>query len=268
MATAPSSPNRSPEPPALQPGMTPAATASLVPDLARRADGSGVGHAHAVQHMFDRISPTYDLLNRLLSFGIDQRWRRRALDRLFAGLPEGAVLDLCTGTGDLARDMHGRAAQRPLVAADFSGDMLRAGQHKAANTVELAQADAMRLPFRDAAFAGVVCGFGMRNLSDPVAGMAEVLRTLAPGGRFVVLEFYRPTRVVTHAFHTFYGRMLLPAVGAIVSGDSSAYRYLSRSMLGFMTREAFQEAMTDVGFRDVGGVDLTFGVASLVWGTK
>ena len=118
------------------------------------------------------------------------------------------------------------------------------------------------------AFAGAVCGFGMRNLADTRAGIAEVHRALVPGGRFVVLEFYRPTRLVTHAFHTFYGRMLLPAVGRLVSGDAAAYRYLSDSMLGFLTRQEFEAAMRDAGFQQVQGRDLTMGIASLIVGVK
>lgn len=266
----PSVPSSLPDSPARASGqLATDPSGALLPELGARADlRAAAGHATAVQRMFDRISPTYDLLNRLLSLGIDQRWRARALSVLFAGLPDGPVLDLCAGTGDLARAIEDRAAGRRIVAADFSRDMLLAGRHKAPAGAGLAQADAMRLPFRDEAFAGAVCGFGIRNVSEPRAAIAEVHRALKPGGRFVVLEFYRPTRIWTHLFHTFYGRLLLPAVGTLVSGDGSAYRYLSKSMLGFMTRAEFAQAMTDAGFRDVGSRDLTLGIASLIWGVK
>lgn len=216
--------------------------------------------------MFDRISPTYDLLNRLLSFGIDRAWRRRALAALTRALPPGPMLDLCAGTLDLSRELVDAAPGRPVVAADFAREMLVAGRDKA--PVALAVADAQRLPFKDDAFAGVVCGFGMRNLADTRAGIDEVRRVLRPGGTFVVLEFYRPTHALTHIFHTFYGRLLLPAVGRLVSGDAAAYRYLSDSMLGFLTRTEFEQAMRDAGLREVEGQDLTFGIASIIRGVK
>lgn len=246
--------------------LTPPSEPGLLPDVSARNSSVAGGHAVAVQGMFDRISPTYDLLNRLLSFGIDRRWRRRALAALSEKLPQGPILDLCAGTLDLSAEIERTLPERRVVAADFARDMLVAGRDKA--RASLAVADAMRLPFKSEAFAGAVCGFGMRNLADTRAGIAEVHRALLPGGTFVVLEFYRPTRMVTHAFHTFYGRMLLPAVGRIVSGDAAAYRYLSDSMLGFLTREEFEQAMRDVGFREVHGADLTFGIASLIVGVK
>lgn len=240
--------------------------AALIPDVTTRNSGVAGGHAVAVRGMFDRISPTYDLLNRLLSFGIDRRWRRRALRELSQDLPPGPVLDLCAGTLDLSAAIERDLPGRRVVAADFARDMLVAGRDKSG--ASLAVADAMRLPFRDGAFAGVVCGFGMRNLADTRAGIAEVQRVLSPGGRFVVLEFYRPTRIWTHAFHAFYGRLLLPAVGRLVSGDAAAYRYLSDSMLGFLTRGQFEQAMAEQGFSQVHGSDLTLGIASLIRGVK
>ena len=198
-------------------------------------DQAPSGHALAVRRMFDRISPTYDVLNRLMSFGVDRRWRKRALAALFAELPEGPLLDLCAGTLDLAEAMEARAPERTLVAADFARDMLVAGRPKVLQA-GLAQADAMVLPFGTGAFAGVICGFGMRNLARPAAGIQEVYRVLRPGGVFVVLEFFRPTRPWTHLFHGAYGRFLLPLMGGMVSGDAGAYRYLSQSMRGFLSR--------------------------------
>ena len=239
---------------------------ALVPDVQAR-EQAGEGHALAVQRMFDRISPTYDLLNRLLSLGIDRRWRKKALDALFADLPEGPLLDLCAGTLDLTLAVAERDATRTLVAADFARDMLVAGRGKAGRA-GLVQADAMGQPFADGAFAGVVCGFGMRNLAEPEHGIREAYRTLKPGGAFVVLEFFRPTRPWTHAFHAFYGNLLLPLVGGLVSGETSAYRYLSQSMRGFLSREQFAAAMKRAGFAKVTSRDLTLGIASLIVGVK
>jgi ubiquinone/menaquinone biosynthesis C-methylase UbiE len=114
----------------------------------------------------------------------------------------------------------------------------------------------------------MTCGFGMRNLAAPVQGVAEAYRVLKAGGVFVVLELFRPTRLRTRIFHALYGRGLLPLMGRLVSGDGEAYGYLSRSMRGFMTREQMQDVLRSAGFRQVRGVDLTLGVASIVWGIK
>jgi ubiquinone/menaquinone biosynthesis methyltransferase len=240
----------------------------LRPELAERVEASAGGHAVAVRHMFERISPTYDLLNRLLSLGIDRRWRARALSLLAAVLPEGPLLDSCAGTLDLASAMQSRWPDRSLVACDFARTMLLAGRSKLSASAHALVCDAMRLPFPDASFAGMTCGFGMRNLADPERGVQEAHRVLMPGGAFVVLEFFRPTRATTRLFHAFYGRALLPLVGRLVSGDGEAYGYLSRSMRGFLTRGEFEESMTRAGFHEVRSVDLTFGIASIVWGVK
>jgi ubiquinone/menaquinone biosynthesis methyltransferase len=224
-------------------------------------------HAPAVRRMFDRISPSYDLLNRLLSWGVDQRWRARALDLLTESLPEGPVLDSCAGTLDLTAALARRAPARSLVAADFAGAMLRRGRTKTPGAM-LTLADATRMPFASGSFAGVVCGFGMRNLADVRAGIAEAHRVLRPGGAFVILEFFRPGNTLTRVFHAVYARAVLPWVGHAVSGDGEAYRYLSRSMRAFLSRAEMEDALREAGFRDVRGEDVTFGVASIVRGVK
>jgi ubiquinone/menaquinone biosynthesis methyltransferase len=239
----------------------------LVPEVGARQQAVAEGHAGAVRRMFDRISPTYDLLNRLLSFGIDQRWRKRALALLARDLPAGPLLDLCAGTLDLSLALGRKFADRKIVSLDFARDMLLAGRSKLPAPA-LVVADAMRLPVRSNVAAGIVCGFGMRNLADPCKGLAEAHRVLAPGGVLVVLEFFKPTRLPTRIFHALYGRVVLPMVGRMVSGDAEAYRYLSRSMQGFLTVREFEAAMRDAGFRDVQSEDLTFGVATLVRGVR
>ncbi len=243
------------------------APVDLMPDLTARAAGQSE-HAVAVRDMFGRISPTYDLLNRALSFRTDVRWRKRALEVLEASLPEGPLLDSCAGTLDFAAAMIERWPLRSLVACDFSRPMLVAGRSKPKRACHVVVADAMHLPFSSSAFAGMTCGFGMRNLSDPAAGVRDAYRVLAPGGVFVVLEFFKPTRLVTRAFHAAYARGLLPLVGGLISGDRKAYRYLSDSMQGFLTRDEFAGSMRQAGFRDVQVRDLTLGIASLVWGRK
>jgi ubiquinone/menaquinone biosynthesis methyltransferase len=231
-----------------------------VPEVAAR---EGTTHAGAVRDMFDRIAPTYDRLNHLLSAGIDVAWRKRAVALAFEGAPDGAVLDLCAGTMDLTAMLAKARPCAPIVAADFAAQMLEAGRTKVPRA-ERVVADALALPFADAEFAVVTCGFGVRNLADPAKGAREALRVLKPGGVFVVLEFFRPEQALTRAFHAVYARGVLPAVGGIVSGDRGAYAYLAESMKGFLSRGEYERALVDAGFVNVRGEDLTLGVASIV----
>jgi ubiquinone/menaquinone biosynthesis methyltransferase len=234
-----------------------------IPEV-RARQGEEAAHGEAAQGMFDRIAPTYDVLNRVLSAGIDERWRAQAVEEL-GSAPSGAVLDLCAGTLDLSARIERARPDDRVVAADFSAAMLEAGRSKAPRT-ELIVADAMSLPFRDGEFAAVLCGFGMRNLADLARGAREVRRVLRPGGVFVTLELFRPTRLATRAFHRAYASVVLPALGGWVSGDPGAYRYLARSMAGFLTREQYEAELGKVGFTRVVGRDLTLGVASIVRG--
>jgi ubiquinone/menaquinone biosynthesis methyltransferase len=224
--------------------------------------GAEQAHRDANRSMFERIAPTYDTLNRLMSAGIDRRWRDRAIAQL-QGAPPGAVLDLCAGTMDLTRLLAGWRPGARVVAVDFSGAMLEAGRHKAPNAERIV-ADATSLPLGDGEFSAVICGFGMRNLASTEAGVREVLRVLRPGGVFVTLELFRPTRRLTQAFHTAYAQVVIPTVGGLVSGDRGAYRYLARSMASFLTRREYEQLLSRVGFGRVSAQDLTLGVASLV----
>lgn len=234
-----------------------------IPDVrARRGDEAA--HGDAARSMFDRIAPTYDTLNRLMSAGTDVRWRTHAVSML-EGAPPGPVLDLCAGTLDLTALVSRARPRDQVVAADFSAAMLEAGRHKAPRA-EIVVADATALPFADGEFSAVICGFGMRNLSDTRAGAREVRRVLRPGGAFVTLELFRASRFATRAFHRAYASLVLPAVGGWLSGDRGAYRYLARSMAGFLTRGEYETLLTDTGFVGVRGTDLTLGVASIVRG--
>jgi ubiquinone/menaquinone biosynthesis methyltransferase len=240
-------------------------TAAPIADVRARR-GEEAAHQDAARGMFERIAPTYDTLNRLMSAGVDRRWRTRALVEVLRA-PAGPVLDLCAGTMDLTSMLARALPAERIVAADFSPAMLDRGRHKAP-AAEVVVADAMALPFDDGAFAAVVCGFGVRNLADPARGAREVLRVLQPGGVFVTLELFRPARLATRAFHRAYAQYVLPAVGGLVSGDRDAYRYLARSMAGFLAREEYERALEGVGFEDVHGFDLTLGVASIVCGSR
>lgn len=242
---------------------------ALVPQIeARDADDTiARSHASAVRLMFDRISPTYDLLNRLLSLGIDRSWRKQALDALARDLPDGVLIDVCAGTLDLSAAMKRRWPQRPLLSLDFARDMLLAGRSKLPRA-GCVVADAMCLPLASRSVAGYICGFGVRNLSDPRVGISEAARVLEPGGIYVVLEFFRPQRLSTRAFHAVYGQFLLPMLGRLVSGDAEAYTYLSRSMRGFMSRQQYAQALQDAGFERVEAFDLLWGIASIVRGVR
>lgn len=232
--------------------------------------GHEAAHGAAVRAMFDRIAPTYDLLNRVLSAGLDTRWRTQAVAEI-AVAPPGEVLDLCAGTLDLSAEIERTYPARPVVAVDFAADMLERGKGKVRRTA-VQVGDAMALPFADGRFAAVICGFGLRNLSDTRKGIAEALRVLAPGGRLIVLEFFRPDHgpraAVTKAFHAGFAKVVLPLAGKVVANDGDAYGYLARSMASFLTRKQLQDLLRESGMRDVRGEDLTLGVASIVVGSK
>lgn len=233
-----------------------------VPEVTSRA---GSQHASAVRTMFDTIAPTYDRLNRVLSMGVDQRWRKTAIREAFIR-PSDSVLDLCSGTMDFAKAIAALGPKR-LVAADFAKEMLEAGKEKAP-TAERIVADAQDMPFDAATFTRVLCGFGMRNLQDVGKGMDEVHRVLAPGGRFVTLEFFRPTRLDTRAFHAVYGRYVLPTMGALLAKQRSAYAYLRDSMGAFYTIEDYAMMLRKRGFENVRTTELLFGIAGIVVGDR
>jgi ubiquinone/menaquinone biosynthesis methyltransferase len=233
----------------------PVAEVSLRPD-------DEAAHANAVRAMFGRIAPTYDLLNRVLSVGLDAAWRKRAVAAL-SGAPDGATLDLCAGTLDLTALVDRARPSGRLVAADFSEEMLARGTKKAPRA-EIVVADVHRLPFKDGEMAAVICGFGIRNLADPARAVREVKRVLRPGGVFVTLEFFRPDKGATRAFHRAYASVLLPLVGGVLSGDRGAYAYLASSIQGFWSRAEYEAELALSGFTRVSSEDLTLGVASIV----
>ncbi len=241
-------------------------TSVPVPDLARRAEAPDA-HASANRAMFERIAPTYDVLNKLMTAGIDKRWRTRAVARIRAAAPgAGArVLDLCAGTLDLAAMLESALPAAEITACDFSAQMLARGKDKVRRT-DVVVGDALALPFPDASFDVVVCGFGMRNLADLRRGIREAKRVLRPGGTFVTLELFAAKKLRTRAFHETFANLALPALGAVVAGDRSAYKYLAKSMQGFVTRGEYEGLLADAGFRDVAAEDLTLGVASIVCG--
>jgi len=236
------------------------------------AEGSSAaGKRMYVQRIFSEIAPRYDLLNHLLSLGIDRRWRTRAIAELDWGrAPAGHYLDLCAGTLDVGAQLSRRPGfGGSILAADFAEPMLRAGSGKASPEV-LAPvvADALALPVRDGAFDGAIVAFGIRNVARLDDGLREVRRVLKPGARFVILEFSTPRVPLVRAGYRFYFHRILPLVGRLVSGHKTAYTYLPRSVANFPETGALAAAMTRAGFRDVRFQTLTFGIAAVHVGTK
>jgi demethylmenaquinone methyltransferase/2-methoxy-6-polyprenyl-1,4-benzoquinol methylase len=222
--------------------------------------------AATISSMFSRIAARYDLLNHLLSGNVDRRWRRVA-----AGALNGRhrrVLDLATGTGDLAIAV-GRGDRR-VVGADFCIDMLARARRKVpkrGGRIAYSAADALSLPFPDGSFDAVTVAFGLRNFADLDRGLAEIRRVLSPGGKLIVLEFSRPGGL-RGALYRFYSDSLLPRVGGLVSGSPEAYAYLNRSAREWPGRVELSKTLADSGFREVSSRALTGGVVAIHEGTR
>jgi demethylmenaquinone methyltransferase/2-methoxy-6-polyprenyl-1,4-benzoquinol methylase len=209
--------------------------------------------ADMVRAMFTRIAGRYDLMNGLMTGGRHHAWRRVAAGATVAA-PPGPVLDLATGTGDLALTMRALDPGRAIVGADFAHGMLRAALAKPAVRaahVPLLGADALALPFRDGAFAAVTSAFLLRNLEDLAAGLAEMRRVTRSGGRVVTLEITRPTTPVFSQLFGLYFHRVVPAVGAVIARDRGAYTYLPESVDRFLTPGELAELMREVGFAGV-----------------
>ena len=225
-----------------------------------------------VRGMFAEIAPRYDLVNRLLSGGIDVWWRHVTVRR--APPPAaGAILDVCTGTGDLAL-AYARAAGPDVrvVASDFCRPMLDRGAEKGRRTgrdVEWIEADAQALPFADAAFELVTVAFGLRNIADTTRGLAEMARVLAPGGRLAILEFSLPRNSLIRAGYLWYFRRVLPLLGnAVARNRSDAYTYLNQSVEEFPSGERLATLVRAAGFTDVEMIPLTCGISTLTLATR
>jgi demethylmenaquinone methyltransferase/2-methoxy-6-polyprenyl-1,4-benzoquinol methylase len=222
--------------------------------------------------MFDAIAARYDFLNHFLSVGLDTRWRARAIRE--ARLPAGArVLDLCTGTGDLAIAAVHRTPDARVVGVDFAGAMLRIGLDKLRGrgldrTITLVRGDATRIPVRDAWADGATIGFGIRNVMQPDAALAELARVVKPGGRLVILEFGEPIIPGIRSLYNWYFRFVLPRLGRVVSKHQSAYSYLPASVGSFPAPAAFAATISSHGFADVRAVPLSLGIVYLYAATR
>jgi demethylmenaquinone methyltransferase/2-methoxy-6-polyprenyl-1,4-benzoquinol methylase len=227
-----------------------------------------------IRRMFGAIAPRYDLLNHLLSMNIDRSWRRRTT-RLVPPEGDGPILDLCTGTGDLALAYDQAAGQRlPIVGADFCHEMLvraidKTHKCNAADRVRYLEADAQRLPFPNDYFQITTVAFGLRNVTDTDRGLTEMVRVTQPGGRVAILEFSKPHHWLFGRLYQFYFRRILPCIGQLVSrSEDDAYRYLPASVLEFPDGEVLAERLRGHGLTDVRWYPMTFGIATLYVGTK
>jgi demethylmenaquinone methyltransferase/2-methoxy-6-polyprenyl-1,4-benzoquinol methylase len=222
--------------------------------------------------MFDAIAPRYDLLNHVLSAGIDKRWRARAIQSLDLS-ERDTLLDVCTGTADVALEARRRANVARVVGVDFAGAMLALGVRKVAAAHEasrilLVRGDAMRLPVADRSVDAVTVAFGIRNVQRPEVACAEMARTLRSGGRLAILEFGVPRIPGVSSLYTWYFTRILPLVGRAISGHNAAYSYLPASVGTFPPPPEFMAALRAAGFTDVRADSLTLGIVYLYTARK
>ncbi|GAB5406307.1 MAG: bifunctional demethylmenaquinone methyltransferase/2-methoxy-6-polyprenyl-1,4-benzoquinol methylase UbiE [Aureliella sp.] len=226
-----------------------------------------------VRDMFSQIAPRYDLMNHLLSLGIDIRWRKKTLRHMsFTG--SKPVLDCCTGTGDLALMIAAASAGKfDVVGTDFCEPMLELARKKSAKTsghakeIDFIEADTQAIPFDDNHFQAVTCAFGLRNVQDTLAGLREMVRVTEKGGQVGVLEFSQPTMPVLRSVYQGYFRHVLPRVGQMMArNDQSAYEYLPNSVVQFPSGDDFVALMHEAGLENCSTYPMTLGVASLYLG--
>ncbi|MBJ6725896.1 bifunctional demethylmenaquinone methyltransferase/2-methoxy-6-polyprenyl-1,4-benzoquinol methylase UbiE [Geomesophilobacter sediminis] len=226
-----------------------------------------------IRAMFGSIAPRYDLLNRLLSLGIDQRWRRFAVAKIGVTGATGRVLDVATGTGDVALEIAAQTKDGvTIVGADFCPEMVELGKVKVENSrfrgrISFQVAPCEEMPFETGTFDAATIAFGIRNVVDRAKGLAEMRRVLRDGGKVVILEFSTPTLPIFRNIYHFYFLKVLPKIGGMFS-RFSAYQYLPDSVLEFPSRDTFKGMMREVGFKDVQHFDLTGGIATVYVGTK
>jgi demethylmenaquinone methyltransferase / 2-methoxy-6-polyprenyl-1,4-benzoquinol methylase len=226
----------------------------------------------AVKSMFDSIAWRYDFLNHFLSFGIDRLWRKRAIRTIFKAYKNPAILDVATGTGDLAITAM-RFKPSKITGIDISANMLEIGRQKIlkkgfSDKIELLEGDSENLPFIDNFYDVAMVAFGVRNFADPLRGLTEMRRVIRAGGMIMVLEFSKPQSFPFRPVYNFYFRRILPLFGRLFSKDKSAYTYLPESVMSFPDNEKFLKLLVDAGFNRTKQIKLTGGVASIYTGIK
>lgn len=227
-----------------------------------------------VQKMFGQIAPKYDRMNHVLSMNVDHYWRWYTVRKL-KPTPGEPILDVCTGTGDLAISFYKKTkGKSEIVATDFCPEMLEIGEKKQAKypddkRIRFIEADTQQLPLEDDRFHIVTVAFGLRNVSDTMAGLREMVRVCRPGGQVAVLEFTMPRRQPIKGMYKWYFRNILPRIGQwFARNDSNAYEYLPETVGEFPQYEALTELMSEAGLKDTRYIPLTFGIATLYIGTK
>jgi len=227
---------------------------------------SELGKKEQVAKMFDTISKEYDGLNRVISFGIDVKWRNKVV-KIIGDTNPDSILDIATGTGDLAINLTKTKASK-IIGLDISEGMLEVGRKKIEklnlnNTIEMVFGDSEKIPFKDNSFDAITVAFGVRNFEDLEKGLSEIYRVLKTGGTFAVLETSIPTKTPYKQGYTFYSNNILPLIGKLFSKDKSAYKYLSDSAAAFPYGEAFNNILQKTGFIAIENKPQTFGVASI-----
>jgi demethylmenaquinone methyltransferase/2-methoxy-6-polyprenyl-1,4-benzoquinol methylase len=215
--------------------------------------------------MFTRIARRYDLMNRLMTGGQDIRWRRQVIQLARLG-DRSRLLDLGTGTGDLAREALAQFARSKVIAADFTLEMMRVGQKR--GPLNFSSADALKLPFGDFSFDAVVSGFLMRNVIDLQKALQEQHRVLKKGGRIVILDTTRPKKNLLSPFIWLHMHLVIPLLGRLLTGNNDAYRYLPETTEGFVTAENMAARMASVGFKKINYQRFMFGTIAIHWGEK
>jgi demethylmenaquinone methyltransferase/2-methoxy-6-polyprenyl-1,4-benzoquinol methylase len=229
-------------------------------------------HPESIRSLFNNIAPTYDLANHLLSLGRDFYWRKKAVQEV-KGL-EGWILDIATGTGDVAiKIIRLNGHYRKVFGIDFSEPMIKKAQQKVfreglSQTIALSLGDALFLPFRDNTFSASTIAFGLRNIVKKEQALFEMVRVIKKGGKVIILEFTFPERGLMRRLYPFYFQRVLPRIGGFISGDRGAYAYLPKSVFHFASAENYMEIMRKVGLDNVRSRGLTGGVASVISGTK
>ncbi len=232
---------------------------------------SELGKKEQVAQMFDTISGNYDNLNRVISFGIDVKWRKKVL-KMVSDKNPNTILDIATGTGDLAILMTKTNAEK-IIGLDISDGMLEVGRQKIAaqslsNRIEMVLGDSEKMPYNDNSFDAITVAFGVRNFENLEIGLTEILRVLKPNGIFVILETSVPVKFPFKQGYNFYSKNILPLIGKMFSKDNVAYGYLSESASFFPFGEALNNILRKVGFIDVVDLPQTFGVATIYSASK
>ena len=222
-----------------------------------------------VEQMFDNIAHSYDLLNHLLSFGIDRHWRRAALEMLKPHAPK-KLLDMATGTGDFALEAMKNVGPDELLGADLSEGMLEVARHKAQGIkgIRFEKHDCMNLKLEDNSFDAVTVAYGVRNFPDLERGLRELLRVLRPGGHLVIIELTSPRKFPMKQLFWLYSHLLMPLIGKLVSRDANAYSYLPATMEAFPQGEIMQGILEKTGYDEVSFRRFTFGLSTLYFATK